>query len=94
MVDNTNITLRVSGNTGLNFSTMVIAYPEPQYELEYENGTRINEFMDSITKYGVNNYTINFHQETVKECDYGTYHLMIWNSYGTSKMTVNIKQSK
>lgn len=90
MVDNKKIILGVTGNTGLNFSIMVIAYPEPQYELEYENGTRNDKFIESITKNGVNNYTINFHQKTVRECDYGTYHLMIRNSYGISTIKVNI----
>uniref|UniRef100_A0A8W8NKS0 Uncharacterized protein n=1 Tax=Magallana gigas TaxID=29159 RepID=A0A8W8NKS0_MAGGI len=95
MVDNKKINLGVTGNTGLNFSIMVIAYPEPQYELEYENGTRNDEFIESITKHAVNYYTINFHHKTLRECDYGTYHLMIRNSYGLSTVKVNIfKQRK
>lgn len=61
MVDNKKIILGVIGNIGLSFLIMVIVYLEFQYELEYENGIRNNEIIESIIKNGVNNYIINFY---------------------------------
>lgn len=40
---------------------MVIVYLEFQYELEYENGIRNDEFIESIIKNVVNKYIINFY---------------------------------
>lgn len=95
MVDNSNITLGVTDTTGLNFSVIVIAYPEPQYELNHNNGTINNQMMYTFTRNAVNSFTINFNQKTVNECDRGTYHLKIWNLYGETTIIVNIfKQSK
>lgn len=94
-VDTTNITLWVTGNSELNFSIKIIAYPEPKYDLEYGNRTRNSPMINIITRSAVNNFTIFFHQKTVKECDYGTYHLKIWNFYGITTIIVNVfKQSK
>lgn len=85
----------MTGITELNFSINVIAYPEPMYKLDYGNETRNNPMMDTITRNAVNNFTIIFHQKTVKEHDYGTYHLKIWNLYGITTIIVNVfKQNK
>lgn len=95
MVDNKKINLGVIGNIGLNFLIMVIVYLEFQYELEYENGIRNDEFIESIIKNVVNNYIINFYYKILRECDYGIYYFMIRNLYGLLMIKVNIfKQSK
>lgn len=73
----------------------VIAYPEPQYELNYNNGTINNQMMYTITRNAVNSFTINLNQKTVNECDCGTCHFKIWNLYGDTTLIVNIfKQSR
>lgn len=61
MVDNKKIILGVIGNIRLNFLIMVIVYLEFQYELEYVNGIRNDEFIESIIKNVVNKYIINFY---------------------------------
>lgn len=94
-VANSNVTLGVTDTAVLNFSVIVIAFPEPQYELNYINGTRNTHMMHTITRNTINNFSINFNQKTVNECDRGTYHLKIWNLYGETTIIVNIfKQSK
>lgn len=85
----------MTDTTGIKFSTTVIAYPEPYYELQNDNGTTITKMTDSITKNAVYNFTIFFNQSSVKQDDYGTYHLKVNNSYGETIISVNvIPQSK
>lgn len=90
-----NITLGVTDTTGIEFFATVIAHPEPQYELEFENGTKINRFANSIALNAVNNFTIHFNQTTVEQSDYGVYRLRVYNSFGEIYIFVNvIPQSK
>uniref|UniRef100_K1QLL3 Uncharacterized protein n=1 Tax=Magallana gigas TaxID=29159 RepID=K1QLL3_MAGGI len=94
-VANSNVTLGVTDTAVLNCSVIVIAFPEPQYELNYINGTRNTHMMHTITRNTINNFSINFNQKSVNECDRGTYHLKIWNLYGETTIIVNIfKQRK
>lgn len=84
------ITLGVTDTTGIEFSTTVIAYPEPWYELENENGTRNTKIMSRITSKAVNIFTINFNQSVVNKEDYGTYYLRIGNIFGNRTIFVNV----
>lgn len=93
MPDNTNITLEVTFSTIIEFSNTIIAYPEPLYELEYENGTRNNEMM--ITRNAVNNFTVYFRQVVVNQSSFGLYYLRKRIFFGESTVFVNvIDQSK
>uniref|UniRef100_A0A8W8NFL9 Hemicentin-1 n=1 Tax=Magallana gigas TaxID=29159 RepID=A0A8W8NFL9_MAGGI len=89
-VANSKVTLGVTDTAVLNFSVIVIAFPEPQYELNYINGTSDTQMMHTITRNTMNNFSINFNQKTVNKCDCGTYHLKIWNLYGETTIIVNI----
>lgn len=90
-----NITLGVTDTTGIEFSVTVIAHPEPQYELEFENRTTINRFANRIALNAVNNFTIHFNQTIVEQSDYGVYRLRVYNSFGETYTFVNvIPQSK
>lgn len=86
----TNITLGVTGTTGIEFKTTVIAYPEPDYELNYGNGTRNIHIGDTFIRNSVNNFTLYFNQTIVNQEDYGTYYLTISNAYGETNVSVNI----
>lgn len=85
-----DITLAVTDTTGIDFSTTVIAYPEPWYKLKHENGTKGTQIMNSITGNAVNNFTIHFNQTYVNESYYGTYYLTIGNVFGETIVTVNV----
>lgn len=90
-----NISLGVTDTTGIEFSSTIIAYPKPQYELQYENGTKNTEMMGSVTTNAVYNYTIRYNQTIVNQDDYGTFHLRVHNLYGETTVYVNvIAQSK
>lgn len=90
-----NITLGVSNTTGIEFSTTVIAYPEPLYELRYDNGTRNTRMVGSISRNAVNNFTIHFNQTVIEPDDYGTYHLLVSNAFGEIIVILNVlPQSK
>lgn len=86
----TNITLGVTDATGIEFSVIVVAYPEPQYELQFENGTINNQMTGSITSNSVNNFTIQFNQTDVEQSDYGTYRLKVNNSFGYTTLFLNV----
>lgn len=86
----TNITLGVTDILGIEFSTTVFAYPEPRYELRYDNGTINNRMVGSITRNAVNNYTIHFNQTVVKQEDFGTYHLLVSNMFGETTVFFNV----
>lgn len=95
MIDKTNITLGVTDTTGIDLSVSILAYPQPQYAMEYANGTRNTQMMDTIIRNSVNNFTINFNQTTVKQADYGTYYLRVSNLFGETTVVVNVQpQSK
>lgn len=90
-----SITIGVNDTIGIEFSSIVVAYPEPFYELKYENGTKNNKMMGSIIRNAINNFTIHFNQTVVNQVDYGTYHLVIYNDFGDETIFVNIlPQSK
>lgn len=81
--------------TGIEFSTTIIAYPEPLYELQYENGTRNNQMITTITKNEVNNFTVQIRQDAVEKSSFGVYYLKASNMFGERIVIVNvIKQSK
>lgn len=89
------MTLGVTDTTGIEFSVIVVAYPEPQYELQFENGTKNSQMTGSITSNSVNNFTIQFNQTAVEQSDYGTYRLRVNNSFGYTTLFLNvIPQSK
>ena len=95
MPDINNITLGASDDTGFTFSTTVIAYPKPSYVVLFEKSTNNNGIWDSMTVNAVNNFTVHLNKTTVKQADYGTYHLKINNSFGGSTIYVNVvPQSK
>lgn len=80
---------------GIEFTTIVIAYPKPQYKLEHVNGTVSNQMMGTFIRNAVNNFTIHFNQTVVNQSDYGTYHLNVSNFFGATIITVNVlPQSK
>lgn len=74
----------------IDFSTTVIAYPEPRYELRYENGTTSNKMMGSITRNAVNNFTIRLYQTSVEQADFGTYRLLVSNQFGKTVVVLNV----
>lgn len=90
MPDNTNITLGVACTTGIEFSSTVIAYPEPLFELQYENRTRNTQVMNYINKNSVNNFTVHFKQTVINQNIFGLYYLRISNAFGESTVFVNV----
>lgn len=85
----------MTDTTGIEFSTTILAYPEPHYELRYENGTQNLKMVDSITRHSLYNFTIHFNQTMVEQSDYGTYILVLNNLFGEDFVYVNvIPQSK
>nr|XP_034303739.1 titin-like isoform X4 [Crassostrea gigas] len=93
--DISNITLAVTCTTGIEFSTTIIAYPEPQYELQYENGTRNDQMITTITENEVNNFTVQIRQHVVEKSSFGVYYLRASNMFGERTVIVNvIKQRK
>lgn len=93
--DRKNITLGVTDQSGIEFSTTVIGYPEPLYDLKNENGTKNIKMKGTSTWNAVNNFTIHFNQTTVDQNDYGSYNLTIYNIFGKTIVIVNvIPQSK
>lgn len=86
----TNITLGVTGTTGIEFEITVIAYPEPDYKLNYGNGTRNIHIGNKFIRNSVNNFTVFYNQTIVNQEDYGTYYLTISNAYGETNVSVNI----
>lgn len=73
----------------------MIAYPEPLYELVYENGRRNNQMMNNITQNAVNKFTVYFMQSVVDQNIFGLYYLTMRNLFGESTVSVNvIEQSK
>lgn len=86
----TNFTLGVTDTTGIDFSTFVIAYPEPSIKIEYENGTESNQMMKSISRNAVNNFTIHIGQAVVNQSDFGVYHLKVGNLIGELTVIVNV----
>lgn len=81
--------------TGIQFSSTVVAYPKPSYELKHTNGTVNNAMISSLVIHAVNIFTIRFNQTDVKQNDYGIYQLRISNPYGFATVFVNVlPQSK
>lgn len=93
--DKTVIILEVTFTTGIEFSTTIIAYPEPLYELVYENGTSNMQMMNYLTRNAVNNFTVYFKQAVVDQSSFGLYHLRTSNIFGKSKvLVIVIEQSR
>lgn len=93
--DRNNITLGVTDQSEIEFSTTVISFPEPRYDLKYENGTTNMKMKDTLTRNAVNNFTIHFNQTIADHTDYGSYNLTIYNEFGETIVIVNvIPQSK
>lgn len=94
-IDITTITLAVTCITGIEFSTTIIAYPEPVYELQYENGTRDDQMKTTITKNKVNNFTVRIKHDVAEKRSFGVYFLRASNMFGETTVIVNvIKQSE
>lgn len=89
-VEKTNISVGVGDASGLEFSSTVIAYPRPQYVLEYEDGTKNNGMTDTLTWNSVNNFTIHFKKNVANPYDYGLYQLRISNVFGNTVIYVNV----
>lgn len=83
MPDNTNITIGVTCTTEIEFSTTIIAYPEPLYELQYENGTKNTQMMSY-------NFTAHFSQTVTDQSTFGIYYLRMDNMIGKSTVIVNV----
>lgn len=90
MPDYNNISIGVMCTTGIEFSTTIIAYPEPLFELQYKNGTRNTEMMSYITKNAVNNFTAHFRQTVIDQSSFGLYYLRMTNVFGESTVIVNV----
>lgn len=88
--DRKNITLGVTDQSGIEFSTTVISFPEPGYNLKNENGTINIKMKDTFTRNAVNNFTIHFNQTIVDHDDYGSYSLTIYNTFGETNVIVNV----
>lgn len=85
----------VTDSTGIQFSSTVVAYPKPEYELKHTNGTVNSEMISSIVIHAVNIFTFRFNQTVVKQSDYGIYQLNVSNIYGFATVFVNVlPQSK
>nr|XP_022289451.1 hemicentin-1-like isoform X3 [Crassostrea virginica] len=85
-----NITHEVSDDTGIVFSTTVIAYPKPLYALLYENGAKTHDILDRIVVNAINNFTIHFEKTVFEQADYGFYRLYINNTFGETIIYVNV----
>ncbi|XP_052691725.1 hemicentin-1-like [Crassostrea angulata] len=88
--DITNITLAATCTTGIEFSTTIIAYPEPFYELQYENGTRNDQMITTIIENKVNNFTVRIRQDVVEKSSFGVYFLRARNMFGETTVIVNV----
>lgn len=86
----TNFTLGVTDTTGIEFSTLVTAYPEPEFELKPEIGTINNQMTSSMKRNGINNFTIHLSQAVVNQSSLGIYHLIITNAFGNITIFVNV----
>ena len=88
--EKTNISVGVGDSSGLEFSSTVIAYPQPQYVVEYEDGTKNDGMTDTLTWKSVNNFSIHFKKNVANPCDYGLYQLRISNVFGNTVIYVNV----
>uniref|UniRef100_K1S1L6 Hemicentin-1 n=1 Tax=Magallana gigas TaxID=29159 RepID=K1S1L6_MAGGI len=95
MPDTMYIILGVTCTTRIEFSTTLMAYPEPFLELQYENGTKNDQMKINITEIKVNNFSIRIRQDGFEENNFGVYHLRASNNFGETTVIVNvIKQRK
>lgn len=95
MSDKTNITLGVTCTTGIEFSSTIIAYPKPVFEMQYETGITTTQMMIYITRNAVNNFTVRFRQTVIEQSSFGLYYLRMSNIFGESTVIVHvIEQSK
>ncbi|XP_056011993.1 titin-like isoform X2 [Ostrea edulis] len=85
-----NITLGITDTIGIEFSTTLIAYPQPRHTLYYENKTVSEKMTSRLSRNAVNNFTITYNKTSVQQNDYGVYLLEITNSFGISDIYINI----
>lgn len=91
----TDILLGITFASVIDFSTTVIAYPEPHYELMYENGSKNNQWKSNLIRNTLNNFTIHFSQSVFELISFEVYHLVVRNALGEATVLVNVfKQSK
>lgn len=91
----TNISLGITFASVVDFSTTVIAYPEPYYELLYKNGSINNQWKRNLIRNTLNNFTIYFSQTVFELISFEGYHLVVTNALGEATVIVNVfKQSK
>nr|XP_022313604.1 B-cell receptor CD22-like [Crassostrea virginica] len=88
--EKTYVSVGITDTSGIRFSSIIIAYPLPQYVLEYEDGTKINGMTDTLTWNSVNNFTIHFNKSDAKPRDYGLYRLRLSNVFGNTVIYVNV----
>nr|XP_022290573.1 neural cell adhesion molecule 1-like [Crassostrea virginica] len=88
--DVSNITLKVSDDTGFAFSTTVISYPKPHYALLYENYMKTHDILDNMRVNAINNFNIHFNKTIVKQTDYGIYRLFINNTFGGTVIYITV----
>ena len=93
--ERTNVSVGITDTSGITFSSIIIAFPLPQYVLEYEDGTKTKGMTDTLTWNSVNIFTIHFNKSDAKPSDYGLYYLRINNVFGNTLVYVNVfPQSK
>lgn len=88
--DSKNITRGVTDSTGIEFFATIIAYPQPVYKLKNPDGTNNIKMTKKLTVNAVNNFTICFNQTNIQQDDFGTYQLLLNNSFGNETVFVNI----
>lgn len=86
----TNFTLGLGDTTGIEFSTTVIAYPEPELEVKHENGTINSQMTYNIIRNGIYRFTIHLSQAVVNQSDFGVYHLILTNAFGKVTIFVDV----
>nr|XP_022302484.1 uncharacterized protein LOC111110319 isoform X2 [Crassostrea virginica] len=88
--ERTNVSVGITDTSGIRFSSIIIAFPLPQYVLEYEDGTKTKGMTDTLTWNSVNNFTIHFNKSDAKPRDYGLYYHRINNVFGNTLIYVNV----
>nr|XP_022303134.1 titin-like isoform X2 [Crassostrea virginica] len=79
----------------VEWSTIVIAYPEPRFTVKYINGTNNSRISMSLSKNSLNNFTIHCEQQVDQGNHLGTFYLEVSNILGSSEILLHIvKQGK
>lgn len=84
------LSLGITFASVIDFSTTVIAYPEPHYELMFKNGSRNNQWKSDLIRNTLNNFTIHFSQTVFELISFEVYHLVVINALGEATILVNV----